>query len=324
MKYETLLDELERLLKETYSLWDPGWVTFNWRAYTYDHVQRVRGLALNICHEEGGDARVVELAALLHDITKPYDGEYVTDDEGERLVDDRGYWQNRVRQPTRHNIVTDLYDELELTDEPHNESGAVVARHLLQSRGLSPSTCKRVARTIRHHLLAPETAPIESRCLSDADTIDANIGLPAFVRNIYIHLHFHDLRKAPEEPSVATLLQEKPSEYLKPYIIDNLPRWVRGKRRDFVPRLRTDAAREIALARLERLEGIFQRLEKEARIFPSNGDHQYLEIVLHYMHHREDPSIAEETEALAENWPPHRARGRDLIRWLQREMNGLE
>jgi putative nucleotidyltransferase with HDIG domain len=324
MEYKALLKDLEELLKETYALWDPGWVTFNWRGYTYDHVQRVRGLALNICRQEGGEARVVELAALLHDITKPYDGEYVTDEEGNRVVDERGYWRNRPRQPTRRNALTDLYDELELTGEPHNESGAVVARHLLQRRGLRASTCERVAQTIRHHLLAPEDPPVESRCLCDADTIDANIGLPAFVRNIYIHLHFHDLRKNPEEPSVASLLQKSPSEYLEPYIIDNLPRWVRGKRRDFVPRLRTDAAREIALARLERLESVFEKLEKEARAFPSNGDHPYLDVVLYYMHHRRDPSIAEETEALAEEWPAHRTRGCQLIGWLQREMAGRE
>lgn len=324
MEYETLLNDLEQLLEETYSLWDTGWVTFNWRGYTYDHVQRVRGLALNICRQEEGDARIVELAALLHDITKPYDGEYITNEEGDRVVDERGYWQNRVRQPARHNAVTDLYDELGLMGKPHNESGAVLAKHLLRHKGVTESMCERVAQTIRHHLLPPENPAMESRCLCDADTIDANIGLPAFVRNIYIHLHFHDLRKAPEEPTIATLLQEKPSEYLKPYIIDNLPNWVRGKRRDFVPRLRTDAAREIALARLERLESVFQRLQKETRAFSSNGDHPYLDIVLHYMHHRRDPSIAEETEILAENWPSHRAQGQELIRWLKREMAGVE
>lgn len=324
MEYKALLKELEQLLAETYSLWDPGWVTFNWRGYTYDHVQRVRGLALNLCRQEGGDARIVELAALLHDITKPYDGEYITDEEGDRAVDERGYWQNRVRQPARRNTVTDLYDELGLRGEPHNESGAVMTHHLLRRKGLRESMCERVTQTIRHHLLPPADAPVESRCLCDADTIDANIGLPAFVRNIYIHLHFHDLRKAPEEPSVGTLLQENPSQYLAPYITDNLPRWVRGKRRDFVPRLRTDTAREIALARLERLEGVFQRLEKEARAFPSNGDHPYLDIVLHYMRHRQDPSIAEETKALTERWSSHRARRQELIRWLRREMAGLE
>ncbi|MEA3407885.1 MAG: HD domain-containing protein [Chloroflexota bacterium] len=324
MEYEALLSELERLLKETYALWEPGWVTFNWRGYTFDHVQRVRGLALNICRQEGGDARIVELAALLHDITKPYDGDYIVDEEGNRVVDERGYWRNRTHQPVRHNVVTDLYDDLHLMGKPHNESGAVVANHLLRRRGLKASTCERVAQTIRQHLLPPPDLPIEGRCLCDADTIDANIGLPAFVRNIYIHLHFHDLRKAPEEPSVDTLLAKSPSEYLEPYIIENLPRWVMGKRRDFVPRLQTDTAREIALARLERLEGVFQELEREARILPSDEDHQYLEIVLHYMHHRQDPSIAEETESLANSWPAPRAEGRKLIRWLQREMKGIE
>ena len=54
MEYEALMNDLEELLKETYSLWDPGWVTFNWRGYTYDHVQRVRRLALSICRQATG------------------------------------------------------------------------------------------------------------------------------------------------------------------------------------------------------------------------------------------------------------------------------
>jgi len=49
MDYSALISELDRLVAETCELWDAGWVTFNWRRYTYDHVQRVRALTATLC-----------------------------------------------------------------------------------------------------------------------------------------------------------------------------------------------------------------------------------------------------------------------------------
>ena len=326
MEYDQLLRDLDRIVLETYALWDPGWVTFNWRGYTYDHVQRVRGLALNLCRREGGDRVTTELAALLHDITKPYDGEYVVDQEGKRVVDSRGYWRSRIRRPVRGNAVTVLYGQLGLAGQPHNESGATIAAHLLRERGVDESTCERVAQTIRHHLRTPENVATESRCLYDADTIDANIGLPAFVRNIYINLHFHDLRKNPSTRPVAMLLRESPLDYLRPYIADNLPRWVAGKRRDFMPRLLTESGHALALARLERLEGVFVRLARELDDFASNNHHSSLAVVMHFMPRRDDPSIAKEADYLANTWPTttEAPQARAFIDQLQREIVGTE
>ena len=225
---------LDTLVKETFALWDPGWVTFNWRNYTYDHTQRVRGLAMNLCTQEGGNQLVVELSALLHDITKPYDGEYVVDNEGKRVVDADGYWRNVMRPPQRQNEVTELYDSLQLANKLHNDSGADIAYALLCRRGLDQPLCARVAQTIRDHLRPAEDAPIESRCLYDADTIDANIGLPAFVRNIYINLHFYETRNPgarlpdfaahyPTGKANASYSAESMAllDYLQPYITAN-------------------------------------------------------------------------------------------------------
>jgi putative nucleotidyltransferase with HDIG domain len=325
MEHQQLLTDLDALLRETFALWDPGWVTFNWRAYTYDHTLRVTGLATTLCRQEGGDVVVTELAALLHDITKPYDGEYVVDAEGKRVVDERGYWHNEVRRPPRGNAVTALYDELGLAGTLHNESGAILAERLLRDRGVKPDFCARVAETIRHHLLPPEGAPVESGCLYDADTIDANIGLPAFVRNIYIHLHYHDRRKAPEAPTIETLLRERPLEYLQPYIRENLPTWNEGKRRDFVPRLRTVAGRTLAQARLDRLAETLAWLGQELDAYAEQADHTGVDVVLHYMTHCDEPSIAEETRYLAERWlngqtSPH---SRALVEAIQREIEGV-
>ncbi len=324
MEYQSLLQDLDQILRETFALWDPGWVTFNWRAYTYDHTRRVTGLATTLCRREGGDVQVTELAALLHDITKPYDGEYVVDAQGKRVVDEHGYWHNEVRRPPRSNAITALYDELGLAGTLHNESGAVLAEEILRQRGVDAATCARVAETIRHHLRPPDGAPVESGCLYDADTIDANIGLPAFVRNIYIHLHYHDQRKAPEAPTIESLLRESPLEYLRPYIGENLPQWNEGKRRDFIPRLQTEAGRDLAQARVDRLAATFAWLGQELNAYARRADHTGVDVVLHYMTHCDDPSIAEETSYLAEQWLNSEAdpRTHAFVQDILREIEG--
>jgi putative nucleotidyltransferase with HDIG domain len=324
MEYQALLQDLDCTLRDTIALWDPGWVTFNWRAYTYDHTRRVTGLATTLCRQEGGDVQVTELAALLHDITKPYDGEYVVDAQGKRVVDERGYWHNEVRRPPRSNAVTALYDELGLAGMLHNESGAILAERLLRDRGVEAALCARVGETIRHHLLPPQDAPVESGCLYDADTIDANIGLPAFIRNIYIHLHYYNQRKAPEAPTIETLLRERPLEYLRPYIGDNLPQWNEGKRRDFIPRLQSAAGRALAQARVERLAETFAWLGRELDAYAGQADHTGVDVVLHYMTHCDEPSIAEETRYLAEQWLNGQTNPRTcaLVQAIQREIEG--
>lgn len=325
MNHTELCAALDHLLRETYALWDAGWVTFNWRNYTYDHVQRVRGLALTLCRAEGGDPVVTELAALLHDITKPYDGEYIVGNDGKRLVDEFGYWRNEVRLPARTNCITRAYDELGLAGQLHNESGAALADWLLSTYDVPAEIRARVAAAIRHHIVPPANAPVESRCLSDADTIDANLGLPAFVRNIYINLHFYDTRKAPEAPPIARVLEENPLGFLRPYITENLPRWNAGKRRDFIPKLLTQTGRELSLARLERLDGVFAALAEELDDYATHSRHGELAIILHYMSHQDDPSIAAETYYLANDWLQNNGAGpaaRELLNHLLQEIAG--
>lgn len=323
MEYVALLRDLDALLRETFMLWDPGWVTFNWRGYTYDHIQRVRGLALTLAAGEGADLIVVELAALLHDITKPFDGEILVDAEGQRVFDERGYWQNETRDPPRRNHVVDLYEELGLRGLLHNESGALLAQALLQERDVPSPLIERVAEAIREHLRPSDAASKEAQCLYDADTIDANIGLPAFVRNIYINLHFHDRRKSPETPPIDQRLTDHPLGFLEDYVRENLPRWVQGKRQDFPPRLCTASARKLADERLVRLEGVFADLAAELSYFDTTERQGRLAVVLHYMHHRSDPSIAQETAALANNGLAKRSPvARTLVEQIQREIDG--
>ncbi len=325
MDYNRLTTHLEALLRDTYSLWGAGWVTFNWRNYTYDHVQRVRGLAVELARRQGGDVQVTELAALLHDITKPFDGEYLTGPDGKRVVDAQGFWHNELRLPERHNDLTRRYVDLGLAGTLHNLSGAALARELLPPLGVDTPTVARVAGAIEQHLIPPDDAALESRCLYDADTIDANIGLPAFVRNIYINLHFYDARRVEGEPPLAETLASEPLRFLGPYIHENLPRWARGKRHDFVDKLTTPAARELAQARLDRLERLFAELGAELDALQPGVDHTRIDLMLHYMRRTDDPSMWDETERLARDW---RAPGTPvdtlaLIEALRAEMLGL-
>jgi len=318
------LSALESLVKETYQLWPPGWVTFNWRGYTFDHVQRVRALAIRLAREENADPEVVEVAALLHDITKPYDGEYVTYHNGRRITDERGLWLNRIRRPDGSNTVTELYDSLRLEGLLHNESGAQVARHLLLSMGASRTFADRVAETILDHLRPDSNAPIESHCLYDADTIDANIGLPAFVRNIYIRLHFYDRRRSPDQATLNELLRRGPRAYLSLYISDDLEKWVEGKRRDFTPRLFTSSARALAQRRLTRLQAHIYHMRQELVTYPQDGTIACLDLVWHFVQNRDDPSIAREAEQLAERWRYREVRpcAQTLLQDLLCEMRG--
>lgn len=297
-----LVADLNNLLRETYGLWPPGWVNFNWRGYTYDHVQRVTSLALTLCRGEGGAPRVVELASLLHDVTKPYDGEYVQDGTGKRVVDADGYWRVKTRRPIRHNEVTDIYDRLELAGKPHNLSGARVALEVLRKRRVDETLAEAVARTIRDHLLPPDSPPVESLCLYDADIIDANIGLPAFVRNIYIRLHRHDLQQQHNTMPTSLPLDDAQIAYLGTYVRETVPQWANGKRRDFLGRLTTQTGRTLAQERLDSLDSILEEMRAELQHTDSACTRGTLAVVLHYMTHRQDPSIAAETDRLRDTW----------------------
>jgi len=319
-----LYADLDALLQETYALWDPGWVTFNWRAYTYDHVQRVVGLSGTLCRGSGGDQQTTHLAALLHDITKPFDGEYLTDEQGKRLVDERGYWRNALRRPPRGNPISAMYERLGLTGQLHNESGSVIAGELLRERGVDAAVIEGVSLAIRNHLRPPEDADLPSRCLYDADTIDANIGLPAFVRNIYINAHFYDRRRDEGDPSLASVLASEPLGFLGPYVREKLPAWVEGKQRDFIPRLLTPLAREIAAQRIEGLSRAVELMQSELSSFGRNGHRTSLDLILHYLEPLPDPSMAQETVRLAEAWGCDRvtAPARALLSDIQAEMRG--
>jgi putative nucleotidyltransferase with HDIG domain len=320
------LDELEHLVRSTYQLWEPGWVTFNWRNYTFDHVQRVRGLAVTLAHLTDVDPLVMELAALLHDITKAYDGEYLADAQGKRLVDELGFWRCVTRLPHGQNEVTRLYDRLDLSGQVHSLSSGAIAWHLLRKRGYPSEIRNRVADAITEHLGPRTDASAASLCLYDADLIDANIGMPAFVRNIYIHQHFYDLRRTASQPAMAELLNSNPGAYLEPYIRETLIRWIEGKARDFPPQLRTPAARKLAEIRLNRLQAFAREVAFELDDWEHSIRHGSLAVILYLMRRGDDPSIAAEVEVLSNGWvntTEVSVQTRQFIQDLANESRGL-
>ena len=46
MNYREVLNELENLVTDTYSLWDHNRVGFQWRHYTWNHTKRVRAMSV--------------------------------------------------------------------------------------------------------------------------------------------------------------------------------------------------------------------------------------------------------------------------------------
>jgi len=107
-------------------------------AHDWHHVERVvRTAATLVAESPEADARVVRLAALLHDI-------------------------GRARE-----------DAGEVAD--HAEWGADEATRVLESRGEDPETVAAVAHCVRAHRFSNDVAPatLEAKLLSDADNLDA-------------------------------------------------------------------------------------------------------------------------------------------------------
>ena len=88
--------------------------------------------------------------------------------------------------------------------------------------------------------MAGQGASLEGRVLYDADTIDANIGLPAFYRNIQISSARAGQPVRPPRRELRRVAAEKnfPGTWTT-YLKERIPTWIEGKQRDFVPKMTT-------------------------------------------------------------------------------------
>ena len=318
------LTQLEELVRQTHLLWDQEWVGFSWRNYTYEHMQRVRGLSRTIGRGEGADLRVLEFASTLHDVTKSYDGDILVGPDGKRVVDENGFWRNATLPPARENKVTQLYDQLGLAGTVHSISGGKIADALLTESGYPQDFRASVDRAVQEHLIAGPNASIEGKVLNDADTIDANIGLPAFYRNIQISLHREDETYAKRGERFLDWLKDNLPGYLDTYLKEKIPTWVEGKQRDFVGKLNTESARQLAQRRIDRLREVNQSLVQELETLQDALDAGGLAIVRYFMENRSNPQMTEQLGLLEQRWsgaktPPTAAQ---LLKEIRAEVAG--
>ncbi len=317
-----VLEDLINLTRETYLLWDEDWVGFSWRNYTHDHVRRVRNLAMHLAIEEGVDTRPLDLGATLHDITKSYDGEIIMKD-GKRVIDEKGLWHNEFLPPARRNHVTDLFDQLGLRGQIHNVSGARIADALLAERGYPQALRDHVQEIIITHLTVTADSSVQGRCLYDADTIDANIGYPAFYRNIQISMHNMERQYAARGASLDEFLATSLQEYLEPYVREKLPAWIEGKRRDFVGKMTTASGRRRAEARVARLANEIAAMGRELDTLDEALEAGRLAPAVYFMRNRRNPSVSADLAALVERWPSEEAAAAHFLDALHWESTGL-
>jgi hypothetical protein len=293
------LGQVEALVRETFELWDVVRVGFSWRHYYLNHTYRIRNLSVQMAAAEGADADLLEMAAILHDITKRYDGNILSGPDGKRVLDEEGFWLNEMIMPDRSNWVTKLYDDLELQGLIHHVSGAVITDRVLAEFGCEAPYREAVAEVVRGHLKAENLSEAEfnrryrlteSRILYDADTIDPNLGLTAFYRNIQIH--------------AGGLLRRGQSPDLEGYV-RGLPRWVNMKD-EFIGKMITDRGREIAAERQERSRRICAELQDELAAANLNAAYGMMGCVAYLMTDAADPSLHRHARGLREEWLPQR------------------
>lgn len=293
--------EIEATVIDTFSQWEVTRVGFSWRKYYLDHTRQVQNLALRMARELDADPEQLRFAAILHDITKRYDGAVIKDAEGQFVRNEEGFWLNETMQPHRANWVTRLYDDLGLAGQIHHVSGATLAEHVLREFDFPENFVEPVRKIVAGHLkgkVPPEEhdrrySEVEVRILYDADTIDPNVGLTAFYRNIQI--------------TAGNLLARGESVNLREYVTVNLPRWVRMKD-SFRDDMLTELGRQICDERQERNRRLFAALENELTDETLNRNYGLLGVVEQLFTHPEDPSIAEHLVHLRERWIPERKR----------------
>lgn len=297
----TKLAQIENLVKETFDLWEVKRVGFSWQHYYLNHTYRIRNLSLEMGKEAGTDLEKLEYAAILHDITKRYDGVILTDANGKRVINEDGFWLNEMLKPARNNWVTELYDSLNQWGEVHHISGAVLTEKILEAYGFPEDFRKSVAYIVRCHLKSHKLTPDavasiykepETQILYDADTIDPNLGLTAFYRNIQIN--------------AGGALARGTTIDLKSYI-EGLPRWVATKE-EFINHMISEWGRRVAANRYGRNQELNAQLNEEKKDFALNEKYGILAAIKFLMTDAADPSLQKHARLMREAWIPERER----------------
>lgn len=132
-----------------------------------------------------------------------------------------------------------LHDVGRAVGEPHNETGAKLARDILRERGYPEEIIEKVASIVFRHRqsLGLELETLEEKIVWDADKIDL-IGVTGVLRAF----HWAGTMKISFDEEVE---------------------WCRGRQTVFYDLLKTDSAKEIARRRQENMMRLIGVLEKE-------------------------------------------------------------
>jgi hypothetical protein len=298
LDHRTILQDLAHLVQDTFFLWNERLVGFSWRYYFYNHTQRVQALSQTLGIKEGADLTALDFAAILHDITKRYDGEIILDPKGQRALDANGFWHNKLLLPQKENVVTSLYRQYNLFHTLHSHSGALIAKNLLETYGFTRDFCHVVSTIIESHL-NPDLERnhveyfLEKQILYEADTLDSNIGLTAFYRNIQIRTH--SVMKNTEHADL--------SDY-----IPTIESWI-NRKRSFMEKIVTATGVALAEARLQRMNLFYtQILDDYHNHFETSLKCGLLGVLQFFMDHNSDPNITTELTYLLGHWLPSRAK----------------
>jgi len=300
MSNDATYHEIEQVVTDTFALWDVTRVGFSWRKYYMDHTRQVQNLSMRMARDLDADPDELRHAAILHDLSKRYDGAILKDAEGKNVVDEEGFWLNETMCPDRSNWVTGLYDRLGLQGQIHHVSGAVLTEHVLREFGFAENFIRPVAKIVRGHLKGKVPPPVhddryrevEVRILYDADTIDPNVGLTAFYRNIQIN--------------AGTALRKGEAIDLRAYV-ENLPRWVHMKD-SFREQMLTELGKEICDRRQSRNREVVRQLTDELAEEELNRKYGLLGVLAYLFTNPEDPSLHEHAAGLRAEWLPQRER----------------
>ena len=289
-QFKASLDSLWGLARDTFALWSHKRVGFSWRRYYLEHTTRVRNLCLALAESEHADAVALEFAALLHDITKRFDGPFLVGPNGQRMVDSNGLWLSEPLLPDtgQDNIVTRLYHFNDAFGQPHSESGADIVHTLLLLEGLPGHTAQAASDIVRAHLqptdrgMDSDHLTLEQQILCDADMLDSNLGLVAFYRNVQIHTH----RRTQQEGEAD----------LRAYV-DSVPKWLVMKEA-FLPKVYTRAAQRLAESRLERCRRFHQCMASELKDWDICVRFGLLSVFKYFMSTVADPDFFGELDHL--------------------------
>jgi len=312
--YARSYHEIEEVVTETFALWDVVRVGFSWRKYYLDHTRQVLNLALRMAQELDADPEQLRYAAILHDITKRYDGAILKDAEGKSVVDAEGFWLNETMAPDRANWITEAYHGLGLEGQIHHLSGGALTERVLREFDFPENFVRPVAKIVRGHLKGKVPPAVfderyretEVRILYDADTIDPNVGLTAFYRNIQIN-------------AGGALKKGEPMD-LAAYV-RNLPKWVEMKE-SFREQMLTEPGKELCDERQARNRGVVRQLNAELEAEDVNRAYGLLGVVEYLFTNPEDPSLHEHAQGLAADWLPERERRLSSENELDRDAAG--